>query len=153
MRLRPLWLTSLLALAIAGSACSEETYLEGSIGKELSLGFDELRLHKQSGFLLVEYVRRGFEATETVCKLAADVTALPEDGVISGADFLQRVTLSRATVERSTFPDMVQGKLELPQLDFEHGGAVRGVFYVLFDNHLTLEGGFSGSLVEIQIQP
>lgn len=143
----------LLLVATALGGCAAENYLEGSVSKQLSLDFDELRLRKQSGFLLLEYVRRSFEAAETVCKLAADVTAVQGGDTLEGQDFLQRVTLSRATIERTVFPDAVDGRLELDELDFEHGGKVSGTFYVLFENDLTLEGGFAGRLVEIQIEP
>ncbi|MBW2734205.1 MAG: hypothetical protein JRH20_17590 [Deltaproteobacteria bacterium] len=139
-------------LSVSLGACGEDDYLEGSISDELNLDFDELRLHKQGGFLLVEYVHRTFEASETTCKLAADVTALPEDHAIEGLDFLQRVTLRRSTVQYSVFPQVREGKLELKEFEFEHGGSVEGTFYVLFENDLTLEGGFSGKLVEIQIE-
>ena len=145
---------ALLALTTAATllACGGDDYLNGTIDQRLNLGFDNVRLHKQGGFLLVEYIRRSYEATETLCKLAADMSGVGDQRTLAGADFTDRVTLSRATITQSEFPEIKEGSLQLSTFEFEHGGAVSGTFFVTFDTFETLGGGFSGDLIEIVLQ-
>jgi hypothetical protein len=121
--------------------------------EEMDLTFHKQRLRKQGQFLVAEYIRMSAEAVETVCKLAVDVNALPEDRRLDTAGFLESVTLTRATLKNSSFPEIVSASLDLAMLEFEHDGVVDGVFHVQFDNHDTLNGTFYGNLVEIEILP
>ena len=151
VRLRPARL-ALFGVALGLAACGEDPGLEGSIGKTVPLDFNQTSFKKQGDFLLVEYLRRTAAATEIMCKLAADISAINDDRIFAGQRFLDHVTLTRATLDETRFPPIRRGTLRLGELAFEHGGDVSGSFHVEFIDDETLDGSFSGTLVEITVK-
>lgn len=145
-----------VALLLLGSACGYNA-LDGSVDDTHALDFTRTRLLKQDQQLVVEYLRESREAIEKVCKLVADLQGLelPADQPVElrDADFLQRVGLQRATLVDNGFPDVESGWLRLEQIRFEHGGAARGQFEVVFVTRRDLEGWFDGVLSEIAPPP
>ena len=129
--------------------CSDQVFLEGSVDEILSLEYSELRLRMQGGFVVVQYVERSATATQTVCKLAIDAAAVPDDGLLRGESFDSAVTLTRATSDSTRFPPIERGSVRLDDLEFSHGAPLGGEFSVEFVDNRTLRGGFSGKLVEV----
>lgn len=146
----PLLAGSLL-LVLCG-ACGSPNALDGSIGTVVSLDFNEVLLRKQEGSLVVQFQSRSGERAEILCKVVALVDPLPPKSTLSGDLFRERVTLTRAMLDGSTFPEINRGTLELKRLAFKHGGSVDGRLDVVFLDGNTLNATFSGTLTEVILQ-
>lgn len=134
------------------AGCGGSSSLGGSVAQACPLEFNDLLLRKQANFAIVQYQLKSGVAEQIVLKLAVDMDAPPKNNHYTGGDFLQRVSLSRAMVQGSYFPQVLHGELTFDQLKFQHGGAVRGHFAVLFADDTTLNGDFGGKLVEVLIE-
>lgn len=140
-------------LVLLSSACSYNA-LEGSIDRELSLDFSQVRVRKQDQNMLIEYLRESREGSEKVCKVVIDMEGLelPAGGAYDlGEDiFLDHVSLQRSTFEGDEqFPPMEKGSLHFEIIDFRDGGQAKGNFEILFEKSRSLKGWFEGYIEEL----
>jgi hypothetical protein len=143
-----------LATAIALAAGCGGNGLTGSIGEVVSLSFSEVELVKLGEELSVEYLCRCDKGgVDKVCILVLDATGmgLDDGAAIRGDAFDERVTLRRAVRSGDLFPEIEHGSLELSEIAFRHKGRAAGEFTVVFVNGRTLEGSFSGSILEREL--
>jgi hypothetical protein len=134
---------------LACGACAPQNRLTGSVSEEQDLTFNEVLLRRQGDFLIVQYDTRTNHATEIVCKLAIDLARLPQGNLVKGDEFLASVALSRAVLDGSRFPEILSGSLEIVDREFRHGRELTGEFSFVFHDKRTLNGVFSGPLVEV----
>ncbi|MFC1609446.1 hypothetical protein ACFL6C_00675 [Myxococcota bacterium] len=137
----------LLALIVV-PACGPAHGLGGSIGESLSLEFNEVRIRKQEGFLITEYLMVSSQGTEKICKIILDTVGLDTDDslVVKGEAFLQRVDLQRATLGNDNFPPKRSGELRLDDLDFRRGGRAEGDVLATFEDNQSLNAWFGGDI-------
>jgi len=138
----------LLVWLFCALGCSS-SYLEGSIGDDLSLNFDYIRIRSQDFFMAVEFIRESVRGSEKVCKLVVDTEELDLESsgyAVENEQFLQHVELSRTTYENDVFPEVKNGSLNFENFGMNGNDDVGGGFLVLFKDNRTLRGAFYGSV-------
>lgn len=135
--------------AAAATGCGDATNtLGGSIGEELSLDFDEVRIYEQDIWLIIDYTKRLSPGGNAVtCRLVVDIGAIDlRPGLqLEGKEFTEHVTLIRL-VESEAFPDIAGGQLVFDSADVRPGGTVAGGFEITFVDSRALRGEFEASV-------
>mgnify|MGYP006270848541 CR=1 FL=1 len=144
----------LLALGLAGGCGTNPNTLDGSIGESFALGFDRVRIRKQSNTLLIEYLNGVASGFEKPCKIVLDIEdlTLGDDAVVDGEAFLQRVTIDRITATGGPFPDLERGSVEFREVALDAGGRVDGEFEAIFVNGRTISGKFDGNVELVSLE-
>ncbi len=144
---RARWAAALAAVALgAGGAGCGGDLLEGSVGENLSLEFDEVQVALQGGqFLIVEFVS-GID--EEVAEVTIDIL-VPGCEIEAGRelDFVTCAFLDRTMADATEFDTVASGRVVIFRWG-DIGDRIEGEFDVRFDNGLTLSGEFSATLVE-----
>ncbi len=141
----------LLTAASTSATClSPDNSLEGTITRDFSLEFDEVRLFKQGCLLRIEYLLETNLGPVVPCSLSVDTvtTALAPDLVIQGETFTAGVILERRMPAATSFPSTRSGRLEFTRFSFVAGAKGRGSFTITFETGQDLRGSFSGVLEE-----
>lgn len=149
-RMRRLFGVALLPLVLmsAGlSACGDGNSLGGSMDTVFSLNFDAVEITYRQTSLVVQYTN----GADVVCQVVINTSATPlaANATISGAPFVQTVSLYRAAASGGSFADVQNGTLVLGDYATTAGGTLSGKFNATLTDGHTLIGAFDSTIKSV----
>lgn len=139
---------SIVACFLIGlAACGSSNALGGSMDTVFSLDFAKVEVTYRQKSLVVQYL----SGADVVCQVVINSQAamLVPNATISGAPFVQTVTLYRAAASGGSFPDVQNGTLVLGEYATTAGSAVSGKFNATLADGHTLIGAFDGTVQSV----
>lgn len=142
----------LLALWPALISCAQAAnHLEGSVGDQYSLDFDQVIAERVMDEFIIRYVKRVAAQGEAVRII------IPQSVLVRGTDiqmaedirvehYYVRHDASNQLVQEPDFPQLDSGAIRLNDVAEELGDLVQGSFSCLFVNGRTLNGYFDTQL-------
>ncbi|MBI5496542.1 MAG: hypothetical protein HY904_16085 [Deltaproteobacteria bacterium] len=125
--------------------------LEGSVGSQQDLQFDEVEIRRfPGGEIQVRYKRTSGGNNEIVAQVTVQV---PSEGITYGRDIdltTHNGSVTRVIQDGTDYPPLKSGSIRFDSGGVNDGDATRGRFAATFDNDRTLNGTFDAKLQVVQ---
>lgn len=140
-------LAALVLFCGALSACGGANSLGGSMDTVFALDFTAVEITYRQKNLVVQYT----DGADVICQVVINTqaVALSANATVSGAPFVQTVSLYRAAASGGKFADVQNGTLVLGDYATTAGATVSGKFNATLTDGHTLIGAFDGSIKDI----
>lgn len=112
-----------------------------------SLDFTDVLITYRQTSLVVQYTNGADVVCQVIINTAA--AALAANATVSGAPFVQTVSLYRAAASGGTFPAVQNGTLVLGEYGTTPGSAFSGKFNATLADGHTLIGAFDGKITAV----